>query len=73
MTELPDNSDRVPRLSLLDIAGRNVLELQPGANDVSRLSPGVYFCRLTAGFASSARPSAVGRQPSAVFKVVVTR
>jgi hypothetical protein len=28
---------------LLDITGRNVLELKPGANDVSRLAPGVYF------------------------------
>jgi hypothetical protein len=28
---------------LLDAAGRKALELKPGANDVSRLSPGVYF------------------------------
>jgi YVTN family beta-propeller protein len=28
---------------LLDAAGRKVLELQPGANDVRRLAPGVYF------------------------------
>jgi len=28
---------------LLDIAGRKVLDLHPGVNDVSRLSPGVYF------------------------------
>jgi len=31
--------------SLLSIDGRKVLELFPGANDVSRLSPGVYFVR----------------------------
>jgi hypothetical protein len=28
---------------LLDATGRRVTELQPGANDVSRLAPGVYF------------------------------
>jgi hypothetical protein len=28
---------------LLDITGRKVLALHPGANDVTRLSPGVYF------------------------------
>lgn len=43
MTELPGNSDRVPRSSLLDIAGRKVLDLRPGPNDISRLAPGVYF------------------------------
>jgi len=30
---------------LLDACGRKVLDLGPGANDVSRLSPGVYFVR----------------------------
>jgi hypothetical protein len=30
---------------LLDISGRKVMSLKPGANDVSRLSPGVYFVR----------------------------
>jgi hypothetical protein len=35
---------------LLDAAGRRVLALQPGANDVSQLAPGVYFVR--AGSAS---------------------
>ena len=30
---------------LLDICGRNVLDLIPGANDVSLLAPGVYFVR----------------------------
>jgi hypothetical protein len=30
---------------LLDISGRKVLDLKPGANDVSHLSPGVYFVR----------------------------
>jgi len=30
---------------LLDITGRKVAELQPGANDIRHLSPGVYFLR----------------------------
>jgi hypothetical protein len=60
MTELPGNSDRVPRPVLLDISGRKVLELQPGANDVSHLSPGVYFFRATA-------------QSQVMRKVVVTQ
>jgi len=33
------------RAELLDISGRKVLDLHPGANDVSRLAPGVYFVR----------------------------
>ena len=28
---------------LLDVSGRRVLALSPGPNDVSHLSPGVYF------------------------------
>jgi len=39
---------------LLDISGRKVLDLQPGANDVSRLSPGVYFIRERLGTAGEA-------------------
>jgi hypothetical protein len=31
--------------SLFDMTGRQVMALKPGANDVSRLSPGVYFVR----------------------------
>jgi YVTN family beta-propeller protein len=53
------------RAELLDISGRVILTLKPGANDVSRLAPGVYF--VCSG------PSAVSRQPSAVQKLVVTR
>ena len=45
--------------SLLDISGRDVLELRPGANDVRALAPGVYFVR--------------GAQAQAIRKVVVTR
>jgi hypothetical protein len=61
-----------PRVSaspcLLDACGRKVLDLHAGPNDVSRLSPGVYFCRQTAGFASS-----VESQPQAVTKVIIAR
>jgi hypothetical protein len=54
---------REARSELLDISGRKVLDLMPGANDVSRLSPGLYFVR------------AVSRELSAVScrKVVITR
>jgi YVTN family beta-propeller protein len=37
------------RAELLDAAGRKVMELHAGANDVSRLSPGVYFVRQATG------------------------
>jgi len=48
---------------LLDISGRKVLDLHPGANDVSGLCPGVYFVR------------AVSRELSAVscHKVILQR
>ena len=51
------------RAELLDAAGRKVLDLRPGANDVSHLAPGVYFVR------------AVSRELSAAScrKVVVQR
>jgi hypothetical protein len=70
---LPRSLDPSIPSALLDISGRKVLDLHPGANDVRILAPGVYFCRLTAGFTPSAEPPAVGRRPSAVTKVVITR
>jgi hypothetical protein len=42
---LPREPGTVPIFTMLDAVGRNVLDLQPGANDVSRLAPGVYFVR----------------------------
>ncbi len=48
----------VPK-ALLDISGRKVMELRPGANDVRCLSPGVYFVGET--------------QARAIHKVVVLR
>jgi YVTN family beta-propeller protein len=51
--------------SLMDAAGRKVLNVSPGVNDVSRLAPGVYFVRgpETGG----------GRPDAAVTKVAVIR
>jgi hypothetical protein len=50
------------RMELLDAAGRKVMALHTGSNDVSRLAPGVYFVR---------EPSAVSGQPSAVRRKVI--
>jgi len=51
---------------LLDVSGRKVLDLRPGANDVRALAPGVYFVREQS--ASSSQHSG-----PAVHKVIVTR
>jgi hypothetical protein len=50
---------------LMDAAGRAVMSLRPGANDVRGLAPGVYFIR--------SEPSPASREPSAVTKVVLTK
>jgi len=47
---------------LLDVSGRKVLGLRAGANDVSRLAPGVYFVHST-----------LGNRQSTMTKVVVAR
>jgi len=47
----PRFSETADRVELLNISGRKVLDLKPGANDIRHLSPGVYFYRLdTPGF-----------------------
>jgi len=58
---LPQTVIRNPQseLALIDIAGRRVARLRPGANDLSRLAPGVYFVR--------------GAQAQAVRKTLITR
>jgi hypothetical protein len=63
---LPEATSRKPQAagSLLDIGGRQVMVLKPGANDVRSLAPGVYFLRPASG---------VEREASGVTKVVVTR
>ncbi len=53
-----------PPSSLLSVDGRKVLDLNPGANDLRELSPGVYFVCPASG---------AERQTSGVTKVVVTR
>jgi hypothetical protein len=50
---------------LLDISGRKVLDLVPGANDVRALAPGVYFV--------GEGPGARGQGPGRIRKVIVTR
>jgi Neuraminidase (sialidase) len=52
----------VPKTALLDISGRNVLDLHPGPNDVRRLAPGVYFVHST-----------IDNRQSEIARVVVTR
>jgi hypothetical protein len=61
---LPEAANRKPQVaSLLDIMGRKVLGLRPGANNVRELAPGVYFVR-------AAQAQAQGQ---AVRKVIITR
>jgi hypothetical protein len=45
---LPKSPSSSPS-GLLDISGRSVMTLKPGANDVSRLAQGVYFLRAWSG------------------------
>ena len=63
---LPTVASHKPQAaSLLDIGGRKAMALESGANDVSRLSPGVYFIREGLGI----RGEGLGKTQ----KVVVTR
>jgi len=43
------SSRRLQAASLVDISGRAVMALKPGANHIRHLSPGVYFVRAAAG------------------------
>lgn len=64
---VPQSAFGCPRssLALRDVSGRKVLGLRAGLNDVSRLSPGVYFV-------SSRWPVAGGR-PARAARVVIVR
>jgi len=53
------------RAELVDIGGRKVMDLAPGANDVRGLAPGVYFVR--------GPRTEDGRPATAVKKIVVAR
>jgi hypothetical protein len=55
-----DISNLTSDIVLLNAAGRRVLDLRPGANDVSGLAPGVYFVKST-----------VDNRQSPVSKVVI--
>jgi hypothetical protein len=46
---------------LLDISGRKVLDMRLGANDVSRLAPGVYFVREAQAKAQAIRKVVIAR------------
>jgi YVTN family beta-propeller protein len=59
----PAANRRLPIACLLDAAGRRVLALKPGTNDVRSLAPGVYF----------AREAQAQAQAQAVRKVVIAR
>ncbi len=71
---LPEAASHKPQATsrLLDISGRKVLDLHPGANDVSRLAPGVYFV-LSGPSLVTGQPSVLSGKPSAVTKIVITR
>jgi hypothetical protein len=49
---------------LLDVSGRKVMDLRPGANDVRALVPSVYFVRRAPG---------VERDASSVIKLVIAK
>ena len=51
---------------LIDALGRRLCDLHPGTNDISRLSPGVYFVRERSAVSFE-------RPPSGIRKVIITR
>ena len=66
LLQLPGAASLKPQAAshLLDISGREVLNLHPGANDVSRLGPGIYFVRS----------ASIGeREVPSVTKVIVAK
>jgi len=63
-SELPERNSVMTLAALLDVSGRKVLELHPGANDVRALAPGVYFVRQSPG---------VKRDAPDVAKVIITQ
>jgi YVTN family beta-propeller protein len=59
------NNPVMSRALLLDAAGRRVMELNAGTNDIRHLSPGVYFIRE--------EPQNASHKPQAVAKIVIMR
>jgi len=62
---LASSVEREASSVLLDVSGRKVMDVRPGANDVRALAPGVYFVRE--------EPQATSLKPQAVRKVIITR
>jgi len=61
---LPQSLDPSIPSCLLDISGREIMNLKPGANDVRALAPGVYFVRE--------QPQAASSKLQAVRKIILT-
>jgi hypothetical protein len=53
--EVGSRQNAAYRAELLDVSGRKVLDLHPGANDVRALAPGVYFVREAQAQAQAVR------------------
>jgi hypothetical protein len=64
--EAANGAGRMANGALIDISGRRVLDLSPGANDVRALAPGVYFVRQQGSRGQ-------GLEGSSVRKVIVAR
>jgi hypothetical protein len=64
LTEDYPRTGTAPKTILLDVSGRRVMELLPGANDIRHLAPGVYIVRST---------SRVSCSTPSVTKLVVQR
>jgi hypothetical protein len=65
--DCPSEGGPVPAL-LVDAAGRRVMDLRPGENRVSDLSPGVYFV-----VTPSPQSSPTGGEEAVVSKVIIQR
>jgi hypothetical protein len=52
--DCPSGGGPVPAL-LLDVAGRKVMDLKPGLNDIRHLAPGIYYLRLVVGDSVTSR------------------
>jgi len=59
---------------VIDAAGRKVMDLHPGANDVSRLAPGVCFVREEPSAASrpQGRPDKIGVRCEGYYRTLPT-
>jgi YVTN family beta-propeller protein len=72
-SELPGRNSVMSRAVLLDIAGRKVLDLKQGTNDIRRLAPGVYFVVTPSPSPPEGERVGVRRRPASLTKIVVTR